>query len=513
VNPHILQALRNRKLRIARRLAPATLPDLGCPAFTASNIHYELAGRARGIGCGGIGAVHLLAGNVGLIDALDRNLHLLKVHRPYHESDHVLNLAYNLLAGNTCPQDLELLRNDEVYLDALGAARIPDPTTAGDFCRRFDSSQKVLLLMETINEVRLGVWKKQAAEFFEAAIVDADGTMAPTTGECKQGMEYSYDGQWGYHPLVISLANTKEPLYLVNRPGNRPSHEQAHEYLDGSIALCRGAGFKQIWLRGDTDFSQTKYLDRWDAMEDVRFIFGLDASRWRVLQAELLPTLAWRRLTRPPKYQVKTQGRRCPANVKERIVEERNFDNLVTQWEDVAEFEYRPGACQKRYRVIVLRKRIEMKKGQATLWEEYRYFFFITNEREMSAEELVLFANERCDQENLIEQLKNGVKAMKMPTGDLLSNWAYMVMAALAWTLKAWMALCLPVSPRHRKKHEAQKRKLLRMEFRGFVNAIIRLPAQIARTGRRIVYRLLSWNPWQEVLVRGVEAWRVAPRC
>jgi hypothetical protein len=183
-----------------------------------------------------------LARKVGLINAIDRDVHLLKVHLPYHESDHVLNIGYNILAGGDCLQDIELLRNDEAYLDALGASRIPDPTTAGDFCRRFESAAQVNTLMDSINSVRAGVWKKQPKEFFGRAILDADGTLAPTDACCKEGIDLSYDGQWSYHPLLVSLANTKEPLFLLNRSGNRPSHEDAAASLDKGITLCRQTG-------------------------------------------------------------------------------------------------------------------------------------------------------------------------------------------------------------------------------------------------------------------------------
>ena len=118
--------------------------------MTASNIHYELADRAQGLAAGGIGAMLLLAQSTGLVRDIDRDLHLLKQHLPYHESDHVLNIALNLLAGGTRLEHIELRRNDEVFLDALGARRIPDPTTAGDFCRRF-AEPDVVTLMDTIN--------------------------------------------------------------------------------------------------------------------------------------------------------------------------------------------------------------------------------------------------------------------------------------------------------------------------------------------------------------------------
>ncbi len=271
--------------------------------FTAGNIHYELADRVRGLSPGGIGAMHLLARRSGLIEAIDRRLQLLKIHLPYHESDHVLNIAYNILSGGTCLEDIELWRNDEVYLDALGAQRIPDPTTAGDFCRRFEEAD-VEILMNTINDVRVKVWQRQPDEFFEEAIIEADGAMAETAGQCKAGMDINYKGQWGYHPLLVSLANTGQTLYLVNRRGNRPSHEGAAVCFDQSIALRRRARFKKVLLRGDTDFTQTAELDRWDS-DGVRFVFGIDAMVNLVKKAENLPNTAWKRLERPAKYEVK----------------------------------------------------------------------------------------------------------------------------------------------------------------------------------------------------------------
>ena len=514
------QKLARRKRRIAKRLdAARRWTDQPRPMLAAGgrNIRYEVADRARAIACGGIGAIHLLARRVGLIQAIDAPDKLLKRHLPYHESDHVLSLAYNVLAGGTCIEDLERLRSDEAYLDALGAQRIPDPTTAGDFCRRFESEPQVLSLMETINQTRLTVWRQQQEEepeFFDRAVLDADGTIAPTTGACKAGMDISYDGQWGYHPLLVSLANTKEPLYLVNRSGNRPSHERADEYLDKAVALCRRAGFRSILLRGDTDFMQTWKLDEWDAAGDVTFIFEADARKPMIARAQLLAESAWRRLARPARYEVKTQERSRPPNVKEQVVRQKGFKNFVLQWEDVAQFEHRPDKCAKAYRVIALRKRISVEMGQDKLFDEYRYFFYITNDRASAAEQVVFTANDRCDQENLIEQLKNGVRAMRNPLDNLYSNWAYMVMASLAWTLKAWCALLLPATRgRPRSEHRERKQTLLRMEFKTFAAALVRLPCQIVRTGRRIVYRLLAWNPWAGQLIGLAQAMRLPLRC
>ena len=272
----VRRRLRNCKRRIQHRLRNKQWAEQSRRMFHDRNIHYEVGDKTQGLHCGGLGAFHLLVQQLGLADAIDRDLHLLKRHVPYFESDHVLNLTYNLLAGGTCLEDLELLRNNETYLNVLDAQRIPDPTTAGDFLRRFTAAD-LDILMRVLNDKRVGVWKQQPDAFLEEAIIEADGTLVGTTGECKQGMDLSYNGVWGYHPLLVSLANTNEPLFLLNRPASRPSYEGAAEYFDRAAALCRQAGFRHITFRGDTDFTQAAHLDRWD-QDGIHFVFGLDAQ-------------------------------------------------------------------------------------------------------------------------------------------------------------------------------------------------------------------------------------------
>jgi hypothetical protein len=366
--------------------------------------------------------------------------------------------------------------------------------------------------MEVVNRARLKVWRQQPRAFFDEAFIDADGTMVETTGECKEGIDINHKGQWGYHPLVVSLANTGEPLYIMNRSGNRPSHEGAAGYLDRAVYLCRQAGFRKITLRGDTDFSQTEHLDRWDK-DGIGFVFGYDAMPNLYQIAEKLPAHAWRRLRRRAKYEVKTARRRRPDNVKEEVVCRREFENKKTTAEYVAEFKYRPAACKNTYRMIVVWKKVEVSKGQLKLFDDSLCFFYITNDWDSPAEQIVFSANQRCDQENVIQQNKNGVHALTAPLDSLLSNWAYMVIASLAWTLKAWTALLTPVHGRWKERHAEEKRLLLRMDFPTFRNAIINIPAQIVRTGRRIVYRLLSWNPWQHVFFRLAAQMRQPLRC
>jgi hypothetical protein len=494
------------KLKIRRRLdRPVTAPSPN-PIFAASNIHYDVASKTRAISCGGIGAIQLLVRKLGLAEAIDERLHLLKFHFPYHESDHVLNFAYNVLCNGTCLDDIELRRNDVVFLDALGADRIPDPTTAGDFCRRF-TAEDIEILQDVFDQTRLKLWRQQPADFFDEAILDVDGTLVATGACCKQGVDIAYDGTWGYHPLIISLASTGEVISIVNRPGNRPSHEGAAEQLDLAILLCRQAGFRRVYLRGDTDFTQTKRLDAWDA-EDVLFLFGIDAMPNLKALAEDLPASDWVELPRPPQYVAKGKPRRRPERIKDRIVRERGFETLTRIREDVAEVSYRPTACQESYRLIIVRQTIAVEKGQARLFDEIRWRFYLTNDRRGTRRELVLKANDRCDQENLIAQLKGGAHALRAAVDNLVSNWAYMVMTASAWNLKAWFALSVPEHPRHQARHREQKRQLLRMEFRRFLNALILMPCQIIKGGHRLIYRLLSWNEWQGVFLRVVNALR-----
>ena len=482
-----------RKRQILRRLDKTKLPDCSQPVFRGSNIRFDLCDRTSGIGFGGIPLFHKLAKDIGLVAAIDKRLHLLQIHLPYHDSDHVLNLAFNPLCNGDCLQDIELRRNDAHFLDALGADRIPDPTTAGDFCRRF-AVEDINLLQDIYDDVRIGLWQQQPACFVHKAVLDVDGTLTETTGECKQGMDIAYDGTWGYHPLVVTLANTREVLRLVNRSGNRPSHEGAADALDRAMATCFRGGFRRVLMRGDTDFSQTQHLDRWDNDKRIQFIFGYDCTDSMRARAEHLPASAWTKLTRPPRYEVATEPRQRPDNVKDAIVVERGFEKLRLKGEEVAEFNYQPTACEREYRMVVIRKNISKEQGGVWLYDAYRYFFYITNDWVSDAADIVFLANGRCHQENLLEQLHNGVHALSTPLKTLESNWAYMVMTALAWNLKAWSALRLPETGRWAEKYKAEKVWLLGLEFKAFVNALVAVPCQIVRQGRQTVFRVLSYH-------------------
>jgi hypothetical protein len=469
--------------------------------MAASNIHYEIAEKTQAVHCAGIGAVHMMLLRLGLQAAIDAEVRLLKRRMPYSESDHVFNIAYNILAGGENIDDIELLRNNETYLKALAAECIPDPTTAGDFLRRFDAL-KIDALMNVFNEVRLKVWARQPREFFEHAIIEADGSICGTDGECKKGMDISYDGKWGYHPLLVSLANTAEPLFIVNRSANRPSDEGVDEYIDRAVALVRRAGYRRVSVRGDSAFAHTEMFDGWDA-ETVRFVFGFDVMPNLKTIINALPAASWKPLERPAKYAVKTGPRERPDNVKDEVVARRGYEHIRLNGEETAEFDYQPGKCEKTYRVVVVKKNLSVSKGcgqQREFWNNERYFCYITNERKWTQADVVFFANDRCDQENLIAQLKGGVRALRAPSNTLESNWAYMVIASLAWSAKAWFGLLQP--------QPEKKRPLLKMEFKKFLNCVLSMPCQIIQQGKKLIYRLLNWNPWTETLLHGMDAIR-----
>ena len=493
------------KRAISARLEAAVAPNLAGPVLGRANIGYELSDRARGVAHGGMGMIARVVAEVGLADEVDASVRLLKMHRPYHESDHVLNIAYNALCGGTRLDDIEARRSDAVFLDSLGAAALPDPTTAGDFCRRFDETS-IMALQEAVNRSRLGVWARQGASFFEAtARIDADATFVGTDGECKEGMDIAYNGTWGYSALMVSLANTAEPLYFGLRGANRPSHEGVVPLYDRAIALCRQAGWSDILLRGDTDFSLTAEFDRWDG-DGVRFVFGYDARANLVERAGAAGDDLYHDLVTRAEAVIATAPRTRPRNHKDDVVRARGYKVLRQKHEDVFEFTYRPGKCKKDYRVVVLRKNLSVERGEAVLFEEYRYFFYITNDSDLTADQVIGEARQRCNQENLIGQLKSGVRALHAPVNTLNANWAYMTMASIAWTLKAWCALLLPVSPRWAGLHGEQRRRLLTMEFRTFRHAFIDIPCQIVKGARTVRWRILAWNPWLGQFFRLLDA-------
>jgi len=485
--------LQKRKSKINKRLSlnrgiisnEAILKDV--------NGHYEISAKENGISFGGIGAIHKMVKKLGLDKTLNESLNLLKIKRPYHESDHILSLAYNAMTGGRCLQGLERLRSDEGFLNSIGAEKMPDPTTAGDFTRRFNEKD-ILTLMEAINACREKVWQSKGSNYLgDEAIIEVDGTIAGTTGECKGGMDMSYKGIWGYSPLLVTLASTREVLYMVNRPGNKTSHDGAATWIDRAIKLVK-PHCKRVFLRGDTAFSLSENFERWSV--DADFIFGVNNNSALHKKVNQIKDEDWEPLERRWKDKAHTKSRKKPENVKDKIVKERGYLSLHLENETIADFDYRTKNCKNTYRVVVAKKSISRSKGEDLLIPEVRYFFYITNRRDLTKQEVVRRANERCEQENIIEQVKNGVNAMRMPVDNLLSNWAYMVIATLAWNLKAWFAMMMT------NKKETQR--FLRMEFRQFLQEVICFPCKVIQTARSTRFVIIAYRKY---LGQFLDAW------
>lgn len=475
---------KERQQQLQARLAHKDFTSPRQPLLGGLPIRYELADRCRVISMGGLGAMHTLVTRLELPARLNEQVSVFKRHVPYWESDHILSVCYNVLTGGQPLQDMNRLRQDEGYLEALGVERLPAPSTAGDFLRRFEEAD-ILALQEGIHQARQKVWQHLPPQQRRLATIDVDGTIVATDAQCKEGIDYcAYKKQWGYGPLLVSLAQTGEVLYVVNRSAAQVSHQGAAEWIQRALAQVQPA-FETVWLRGDTAFSLTREFDGWDA-DGVQFIFGYDAYAPLIQQAEELSAAAWEPLVRPPKYQIKTAPRTQPDNVKQALVEQRGFERIETVKEEVASFAYQPTQCKKGYRMLVLRKHLRITKGGQWVRDAIRYFFYITNDWMGLVPELVLFYDERGGQEHLIGQLKSSVPAFHAPTDTLLANWTYMVIAALAWNLKAWYGLLL--------QEPLLQQQVVRMEFKQFLERFIHLPCQIIRTGRQLLYRVVQFT-------------------
>lgn len=474
MNTQLVRRARRRKQKLKERNDRCSFGD-GRPVIGSGNRKYELSERVSATPYGGVGPVLDLLRRSGLAALLDEHLHLLHSHRPYHESDHVINLVLNFLCGGTCLDDLSRLRDDSAFLDALGTRRIPDPTTAGDFLRRFGYDDNITL-MDVMNLGNQWAWK-MAGTAKTNAVLDVDSSILETTGEKKQKMDISYTGKWGFHPLLITEANTGTDICLVNRPGNHTSQQDAAYWIEYAIAAVE-EHFGRVYLRGDSAFNLTYKFDEWDSA-GIEFCFGCAATQKMQKKAENLPASRWKSL-RPGL--LKSAG----ETDKQRRARERNFHNIQAHREHVAEFSYRPTKCSQDYRIIVVRKTLVVSGGQRGLFGalETRYFFYVTNITEQSGTEMVGFIHKRCNHENRIEQLKNGLPALHAPCADFQANQAWMLIGALAHNIKSW--LCL-MHPEPEVRHQ-----LIATEFKSFFRDFILIPCQILRTGRRIVFRFLG---------------------
>ena len=470
---------RQRRKATSPSQRAASLPwpdDPRRPVFCNRRVRVRIKPRGQVTPYGGLALAHALVQGLDLPRAIDRGVPIFKLHLPYHESDHVLTHTYNLFAGGDCIEDIASLQGSEAFQRLVGACRVPDPTTAGDFLRRF-TTPHLGLLQKVFDAAHEKVWKVLPRKRRRVATVDLDSTIKEVYGECKEGADFSYTGKWSYHPLLISLAETNECLRLINRPGNRPSMEGADVALAEVLErLVRH--FEVVQVRGDSACYDQKLIRACDAQPQVQFAFVMKTCAELVARAEALPPEAYHRFDweRPEEAARKgrVEARRHRRRTRKSRARARGYVTLTTRDQWVAEFRYCPSWADRDYRVIVRRQTVATSQGQQTLFARLHYRFIITSIESGSPMEVIRVAYGRCAQENTIEQLKNGIAAMKMPTGELRANAAFLMAGQLAWNLRAWLSLL------------ALPKESLHWEWKRFRHAFIYVAAQVGARARSV---------------------------
>lgn len=483
--------IEKRKKKIAERLK--NKGNIGHePVMSANHIRYELSEKVDATSCGGIGVIHKMNQMLGLPELINSKLKLLSVHKPYFESDHVLNMIYNVIAGGQYLEDLEVRRNDTAYMTSLGATRIPDPTTEGDFLRRFKTWPQVNKLFEINNEYNRiiwnisGDWKKK-----KQGRLHIDGKIVETQGEYKEKMDMSYKGKWGFSTLILTEMTTGLHIFCVNRGGNILSQSKAVYWLKRAIRELKKS-FDEILVEGDSAYYLTEMLDDLE-MDGVKFIFAVDQFDNLKNSAENIGNNEWIKVEREEGCVKKREHKK--QNVKEIKIIERNYNHIVQREEYVSEFFYTPAKCKNSYRIIVVRQLKELVTGGLFQYFYYQYRFAITNlkKEESSTLECLDLIRKRANHENKIEQLESGVFALNMPTKEFYANQAYMMICTMAWNMKSYIGLLCP--------DKTLGEKIISMEFKKFKLYFINIPAQIINQGKYIIYRLLGFNQYIENLI------------
>lgn len=463
----------------------------------------EVADRSTVTPYGGLALALAFLRRFRVAQAIDERVQVLKLHLPYHESDHVIAQALNLYVGGSCIEDQAELQHDEGVLRMLGACRLPDPTTAGDFLRRFEERRNrgsLSGLRAAIDTVQGEVWGKLSGKRRrkrDGAVVDLDGHTKPLYGVQKDGADFDHQGRWSYQVLLASLAGTGECLAVRLRSGSVRSSEGAAELLEETLPRVKGR-FSEVLVRADSDFDRRDVREACEA-EGVSFAFVAREATNRLSWAEALPESRWKpfrtRAHREEQARRTAAGfvaRRKKPNRRRRRARERGYTDLqlVRQW--VAEIPWTPVDSEKTYRMVLRRQVIEERDGQGHLFEFYRYRYVVTNlPASWSAVEVIDATYQRCDQENTIEQMGSGVALWRMPVAELDGNSAWLEIGRLAWNLGKWIAqLALPD-------------EVVRWEWKRYRKAFVYLAVEVIHRSRQ---RWLRFSPAYRFLDQLVHA-------
>ena len=455
-------------------------------------LHVEIAERSTITPYGGLALATALLKRFRVAQEIDERVHVLKIHLPFHESDHVLAQALSLYVGGECLEDQAALQHDEGALRMLGACRIPDPTTAGDFLRRFEEHRNPAALsgLRAANDaVQDAVWGRLAGKRKRKrdwAMVDLDGHTKALYGVQKEGADFDHRGRWSYNVLLASLAGTGECLAVRLRPGNVRSSEGAAPLLEETLPRVKGR-FAQVLVRADSDFDRRDVREACEA-EGAWFAFVAREASNRLAWAEAIPESKWKpfrtrahRDRQARRARLDFEPRRKKRNRRRRRARQRGYTDLQLARQWVAEIPWTPLGSQKTYRMIVRRQLIEHSEGQEHLFDFYRYRYVVTNlPASWSAEEVIDATYQRCDQENVIEQMGSGVALWRMPVAEFEGNSAWLEIGRLAWNLGKWIAqLALPA-------------EVVRWEWKRYRKAFVYLAVEVVHRSRQ---RWLRFSP------------------
>ena len=481
-------------------------PETTGRVFRLPKSSTEVDHRSEVTPYGGLALFTALARRFRVAERLDAAVQVFKIHLPYHEADHILAIAANLFVGGTCLEDQANLQQSEAARRMLGAVRVPDPTTAGDFLRRFDTWEtqgSLDALRRAHDEIQRDVGRavKKRRGKMPLATVDLDGHFKVLCGVKKEGADFNYRREWCYHPLLVSLAQTGECLAIRNRPGNVRSSQDAAAVLNEVLPQVRERA-EHVLVRGDSDFDRQDVRDAASKHDAFYASVGREQTgRPEIAMAipdsayrPFLPR-AWRAVERRCS-KTNYRARRRKQNRRRRRAQDRNYKELRLVEQQIAEVSIRPGGATKDYRLIVRRQLIKVLKGQQPLFTQYRYRYVVTD-LPGSAEDVIDETYMRCDQEKIIQQLGAGLAAWRMPVAEFEGNAAWLEIARLAWNIAKWIALlALPA-------------EAIRWEWKRFRQALVYVAAQVLRRSRQVTVRLSASHRFHRLFVAAHERLQV----
>jgi len=416
-------------------------PDrIGQPFFSNPTVTIRQNAQSPILSYGGIVLARDLMTRLGVAKRIDERIALLKMHSPYHESDHVLSLVYNFLSGGETLLDLERLQEDEGVKRLLGAESIPDPTTAGDFLVRFHDFA-IEVFQGVSAELQDHAFSLLDDERKKVATIDSDSTILEVYGRKKEGADYSYDKRWSYNCLVFSLSETGDLLHTELRGGNTYSSVGAKEHLQKIIERLQGQ-FAHLRYRGDSAFYDKDIVG---VCESKGAEFFITADQTKPLMATILGIgeKQWKPFKNKEKSrQAGARKRKKRKDRKMKISVKRKPDIQLKGRSQIASFSYTPKGWDKAFRFVVKRTELVDTDNKQLYLDDgmckYTYHVIVTNSSESDVQ-VMRIAQQRATQENLIKDFKYGLGLSHVPTGFMNANRVYFLIAALAWNIKTWI--------------------------------------------------------------------------